>query len=133
MRLIANSTPGLVIRAYTDEAITLQFAGTASNEPHEDTFEQAILLHPEGVTTLGVQAPSELTAAFCEPVWQRSPELVIIGHGQSDLWLSAEQRALFLSRGVGLEVMKLGAACRTYNLLTADGRSIVALLFQRRG
>ena len=133
MRLIANSTPGLVIRAYSDEAITIQFAGTTSNEPHEDSFKQAVLLHPEGVTALSVQTPSELSAALCEPVWQHSPELVIIGHCHSDLWLSAEQRSLFLSRGVGLEVMKLGAACRTYNLLTADGRSIVALLFPKRG
>jgi uncharacterized protein len=131
MRLIANSTPGLLIRAYTDEAITIQFAGTASNEPHEDTFEEAVWVHPEGVSPLGVQAPGELSAVLCEPIWQRSPELVIIGHCQSDLWLSAEQRALFLSRGVGLEVMKLGAACRTYNLLTADGRSVAALLFPK--
>jgi uncharacterized protein len=131
MRLIANSTPGLVIRAYTDEAITIQFAGTKSNEDSEDTFTQAVLLHPEGAIALGALEPSELSEVLCEPIWPRSPELVIIGHCQSDLWLSAEQRALFLSRGVGLEVMKLGAACRTYNLLTADGRSVVALLFPK--
>ena len=58
MRLIANSSPGLVIRAYTDVAITIQFAGTTSNEDSEDTFTQAVLLHPEGAIALGALEPS---------------------------------------------------------------------------
>jgi uncharacterized protein len=31
-------------------------------------------------------------------------------------------------RGVGVEVMDTGAACRTYNILMAEGRTVAAVL-----
>ena len=37
-----------------------------------------------------------------------------------------------IARRIGLEVMDTAAACRTYNVLLAEGRSVVAaLLFAR--
>jgi uncharacterized protein len=30
-----------------------------------------------------------------------------------------------IERGIGLETMDTGAACRTYNVLAAEGRSVV--------
>ena len=36
-----------------------------------------------------------------------------------------------MSRGIGCEVMDTGAACRTYNILASEGRTVVvALLFK---
>jgi uncharacterized protein len=40
-------------------------------------------------------------------------------------------RAAFLERGVGLEVMQLGAACRTFNVLLQEERRVAAALFLR--
>jgi uncharacterized protein len=34
----------------------------------------------------------------------------------------------FGRRGIGVEVMATGAACRTYNILAGDGRRVAALL-----
>jgi len=39
----------------------------------------------------------------------------------------AVQHAL-LRRGIGVEVMDTGAACRTYNILVSEGRAVVAAL-----
>jgi uncharacterized protein len=36
--------------------------------------------------------------------------------------------AAVLGRGIGLEVMDTGAACRTYNILMSEGRRVVAAL-----
>jgi uncharacterized protein len=33
-----------------------------------------------------------------------------------------------LNRGIGLEVMDTGAACRTYNVLASEGRAVAAAL-----
>ena len=33
-----------------------------------------------------------------------------------------------IEAGIGVEVMDTGAACRTYNILTAEGRNPLALL-----
>jgi uncharacterized protein len=35
----------------------------------------------------------------------------------------------FAARGIGLEVMDLGAACRTYNILVQEERRVAAALF----
>ena len=37
--------------------------------------------------------------------------------------------AQFLRAGIGFEVMDTGAACRTFNVLVAEQRRVVALLF----
>jgi len=38
-------------------------------------------------------------------------------------------RAVLAARGVGLEAMHLGAACRTYNVLVQEERRVAAALF----
>jgi uncharacterized protein len=40
-------------------------------------------------------------------------------------------RAAFTARGIGLEAMELGAACRTYNVLVQEERRVAAALFLR--
>jgi uncharacterized protein len=62
-------------------------------------------------------------------VFAAQPELVIVGWGGGQTFLPAAQRQWFLTRRIGLEVMALGPACRTFNLLAQDGRRVVALLF----
>jgi uncharacterized protein len=61
-----------------------------------------------------------------------APELVLIGWVGGQLFLPAQQRSWFLERRIGLEVMELGAACRTYNVLVQDERRVIALLFPYR-
>jgi uncharacterized protein len=56
------------------------------------------------------------------------PELVILGTGARLRFASpALHRALIEAR-VGMETMDSAAACRTYNVLAAEGRSVVAAL-----
>jgi uncharacterized protein len=56
------------------------------------------------------------------------PELVLLGTGQRQIFPAASFRAQFLRAGIGLEVMDTGAACRTFNVLVAEHRRVVALL-----
>ncbi len=63
-------------------------------------------------------------AAACEP------DLIVLGTGQTLAFPRAEVSAALLARGIGFEVMDTRAACRTYNVLVMDGRSVVAALMQ---
>jgi uncharacterized protein len=56
------------------------------------------------------------------------PELVLLGTGPRQIFPPASFRAQFLSAGIGVEVMDTGAACRTFNVLVAEQRRVVALL-----
>jgi uncharacterized protein len=57
-----------------------------------------------------------------------SPEIVLLGTGERQIFPSATFRAQFLGKGIGLEVMDTGAACRTFNVLVSEQRRVVGLL-----
>jgi uncharacterized protein len=54
--------------------------------------------------------------------------LLLLGAGPSLAFPSADVRAACETAGVALEVMDTGAACRTYNVLLAEGRAVAAAL-----
>ncbi|HUN25246.1 MAG TPA: Mth938-like domain-containing protein [Steroidobacteraceae bacterium] len=57
------------------------------------------------------------------------PEIVILGTGAKQRFPSAALRETLAARGIGVEAMDLGAACRTYNILVQEERRVVALLY----
>jgi uncharacterized protein len=62
-------------------------------------------------------------------IFELEPEVVLLGTGERQRFPPAQIRAAFAARRVGLEVMDLGAACRTYNILVQEERRAVAALF----
>ena len=77
-------------------------------------------------------APVRLEALLPEhlqTIFELQPEVVLLGTGERQRFPPADIRAAFAARGVGLEVMDLGAACRTYNILVQEERHAVAALF----
>ncbi|HUL46749.1 MAG TPA: MTH938/NDUFAF3 family protein [Steroidobacteraceae bacterium] len=74
---------------------------------------------------------AELEAAHLEALLALNPELVVLGSGPTQQFAPREIRALLAQKGVGLEVMQLGAACRTFNVLVQEERRVAAGLFLR--
>ena len=54
-----------------------------------------------------------------------TPELVILGTGQRLRFPHPRLSAALTNAGIGLEIMDTKAACRTFNILVAEGRRIV--------
>ena len=75
------------------------------------------------------QTFAELAPEHLEAILALKPELVLLGTGPSQRFPPAAIRSAFTARGVGLEVMDLGAACRTFNILVQEERRVVAALF----
>ncbi len=73
---------------------------------------------------------------FCVPwepynfelVMAKKPKVVLIGTGAQHQVLSLALLAPLIQARIGFEVMSTPAACRTYALLSADNRDIMALL-----
>lgn len=61
-------------------------------------------------------------------VFDLQPEVVIIGTGNTQVFLPPVTQAHFYRRNIGFEVMSTDAACRTFNVLVAEGRQVVAAL-----
>ena len=70
-------------------------------------------------------SPDSLGEAFAsvEPF-----DILLIGSGERQAFLKPAVRAAIRERGPVVEVMDTGAACRTYNLLLAEGRQVAAAL-----
>jgi uncharacterized protein len=70
----------------------------------------------------------DLNEATLQPVFELEPEIVLIGTGAVQRFLSPELMMCFFSRDIGLEVMTTAAACRTFNVLASEQRNVAAAL-----
>ena len=74
---------------------------------------------------------AELTPAHLEAILALTPEVVLLGTGAMPRFAPPTVRAALAQRGIGLEAMQLGAACRTFNVLVQEERRVAAALFLR--
>jgi uncharacterized protein len=110
--------------------------------------QNAIARHgPEGVAVNGVEYTESVIVPWSGAVlpWQAAtfesleaghfarlaamaPELVIFGSGARLRFPQAALLRPLIDARIGVETMDTAAACRTYNVLLAEGRSVVAAL-----
>ncbi|HEX2583977.1 MAG TPA: MTH938/NDUFAF3 family protein [Steroidobacteraceae bacterium] len=74
------------------------------------------------------QVSQQFTNEDIAPILALNPELVILGLKDVENLPPASTYAAFLERGIGFEVMDMGAACRTFNILISEDRRVVAAL-----
>jgi uncharacterized protein len=73
----------------------------------------------------------DLTEANFDAIAALAPELVVFGSGPRIRFPHPSLLKPLISRRIGVETMDTAAACRTYNVLLAEGRAVVAaLLFE---
>lgn len=96
-------------------------------------FEHSLIVLPEiAPVAWPVSAFETLTAADLEVVGTYEPDLLILGTGQRQRFAHPKLLSGLLTRGIGVECMDNQAACRTYNILMAEGRKVaLALIMQR--
>lgn len=98
----------------------------------EQSIDRSCIVTPTRLITDWEPASFEdLLAEHLETIFALMPQLVLLGCGATQRFASAEVRRAFAQRGVGLEVMQLGAACRTFNVLVQEERQVAAALFLR--
>lgn len=86
-----------------------------------EVYQGPVLLFPDGISAWsGLNDLDALVRA------KDMIDVVFLGMGADIAALTASQRALFDTAGLGVEVMSSPAACRTYNVLIAEGRRIAA-------
>ncbi|KAA6186959.1 hypothetical protein F2Q65_03465 [Thiohalocapsa marina] len=90
-------------------------------------YSGALMVTAQSVSTdWGPAAAGDLTAGHLEALLAAEPQVVIIGTGQVQRFPDPTLYAGLLARGIGVEIMDTGAACRTYNILVSEGRRVVA-------
>ncbi len=93
------------------------------------THTQSVIVDSrKGVQAWGVARFEELTEAAFNRLAEAQPELVIFGSGSRLRFAHPSLLRNLMAKGIGVECMDTPAACRTYNVLLAEGRSVVAAL-----
>lgn len=88
-----------------------------------------ILLRPEGdIVSWTPPADGKLMPSHLEGKLSPAPEIVLFGTGPTQRLPGPESLVAFNRAGMGLEAMDTAAACRTYNILMAEGRLVAAVL-----
>jgi uncharacterized protein len=96
---------------------------------NETRHTTSLIVTPETVDTQWAPERFEdLDLACFQGLLDDPPEIVILGTGATLRFPPREIRAAFQSRAIGFEVMDTGAACRTYNIIMAEGRTVAAAL-----
>ena len=96
---------------------------------NDTQYGGAVLLADDRVEIdLEERTPADLGSGAVERIRAMTPELVIVGTGAKHVFPPATVFASLLRDGIGVEIMATGAACRTFNIVSAEGRRVVALL-----
>ena len=76
----------------------------------------------------GVESVGDINETSLQVIFDLEPEVILIGTGNAQIFLPPATQVHFFRRNMGFEVMKTDAACRTFNVLAAEGRHVVAAL-----
>ncbi len=90
-------------------------------------FAHAVLLLPDTeVQPWTLITPGTLNCGDLDLMLDTQPQVIVIGTGARALIPAPTLMAAGADRGIGIEWMQTGAACRTYNLLASEGRRVAA-------
>jgi uncharacterized protein len=96
----------------------------------EREWRSPVLVTPTNTTAWNVTRAEDLALENLAPLSEAPTptELLVVGCGPRAVFLRPALRASLKSAGLSLEVVDTGSACRTYNVLLAEGRRVAAAL-----
>jgi len=107
------------VTAYDDKGV----------EINATRFEHSLLVLPETLpVSWPVSAFDQLTAAHFAQIDATAPDVVILGTGLRQRFVHPQLTSVLTTRRIGVECMDNRAACRTYNILMAEGRKVALAL-----
>ncbi len=119
---------GYSIRAYNAGTVTVLSAGE-SGAPRSEVLKRSFIIAPQRLLRdWSPRQYAQLLPEHFAVLLELEPELVLFGTGETFRYPPPTLFAPLSQRGIGVEVMDTGAACRTYNVLAGEGRQVVAAI-----
>lgn len=121
LQLTRPTGTGNLITGYGDDHVLVNGA----------RHDASLVVTAEAVVPWEAVTFEGLAQAHFETLAALAPDLVLLGTGPRLRFPAAALTAPLVQAGIGLEVMDLRAACRTFNVLRAEERRVAAaLLFE---
>jgi uncharacterized protein len=112
-----NPGEGFVITAYDGGSVRI-----AGN----DYTSSLILCADRLIEDWPLACIDDLCEQHFAAIVELEPELVLLGTGNRLVFPPVQVYASLIQRNIGIEIMNTPAACRTYNVLMAEGRKVTA-------
>ena len=94
--------------------------------------DSSVVVLPDRIEPWAVQSFDQLSTEDFAFLRDLKAEIVLLGTGARQRFPHPRYTAELARAGIGLEVMDVQAACRTYNILVAEQRKVaVALLIEK--
>lgn len=91
-------------------------------------YERSVVVSPQTVAEWRVESFESLAPKDFTFIAELAAEIVILGTGSAQRFPPPALARALAASGAGVEVMDSRAACRTYNILAAEGRKVVAAI-----
>ncbi len=116
-----------------DASSSAQYAFTAYGDDYVAvngvTYRSSLIVTPTTIDDRWVAlTAATLDASSVEPLEQFGGSIVLLGTGSRQQFPPLALMRSLAVKGVAVEVMDNFAACRTFNILVAEGRQVVAAL-----
>ena len=110
---------------------TKLFTGYADDHVmvNKERFDTSIVVLAEEVRTdWNISGFDELSEAHFEYFLALKPEVLLLGTGMQQRFPHPRLYRALTNAGIGVECMDTPAACRTYNILVAEDRRVIAAI-----
>ena len=93
-------------------------------------FKGSVIVLEDRILGIALEDFADISDSDFQPLEEGTEEIeiLLLGCGERAGVLSPDHRARLKQARISAEVMGTGAACRTFNLLQAEGRRVAALL-----
>ncbi|CEK10699.1 MTH938/NDUFAF3 family protein [Legionella hackeliae] len=110
------------IQAYSEKMLQIDSA----------VYNQSLIVSShEIITDWAIKTINDLNEDTLWPLLKYQPKIILLGHNQQGRFASPLLVDMLAKKGIGLECMSIGAACRTFNVLLSEQREItLGIIFE---
>lgn len=138
MKFVLETGQNILIHGY--EVGRISITGLDANHPdvksglidewdgddHLGIIKKSILIRTNGeMKSWAPQSPSEFNPEHFLHFSEEQPEVILLGTGKQLRFPPQDCLSVLQQQNLGYEVMDTAAACRTFNVLVAEGRDVV--------
>ena len=92
-------------------------------------YRRSLILSPDRlIPNWPPTAVAAITPNDCAVILELDPEIILLGTGNTLVFPEPDQLQPIYRSGKGIEIMDTAAACRTFMVLSAEHRKVVAAL-----
>lgn len=138
MKFVLETGQNILIHGYEAGVVTI--TGITADHPelktglidewdadnHLGILRKSVLIGTNGeINSWSPQSISEFNQEHFELFEKYKPEIVLLGTGKQLKFPPQDCLSALQKKNIGYEVMDTAAACRTFNVLVAEGRDVI--------